>query len=99
MTQAGSRGHRAPFASCWRERNCWLHQLALPVFINYRRSISLRPLRCNSESTIRTNISGSAWAFATPSLLTSSACPDEIVVEVDDVGEPRLWHQQQASRP
>jgi hypothetical protein len=87
MTQGGSRGHRAPFASCWRERNGWLSQLALPVFIGYRRSISLRPLRCNSESIIHTNISGSAWAFAPPSLLTSSACPDEIVVAMDDVGE------------
>ena len=37
MTQGGSRGHRAPFASCWRERNGWLSQPALPVFIGYRR--------------------------------------------------------------
>ena len=54
-------------------------QPSVPVFIGY--------LGCNSESIIHTNISGSAWAFATPSLLTSSACPDEIVVAMDDVGE------------
>jgi len=54
-------------------------QPSVPVFIGY--------LGCNSESIIHTNISGSAWAFVTPSLLTSSACPDEIVVAMDDVGE------------